>query len=96
MEFESKEYLKELGFVERQTFWHNFKIQNADQTGFYVLDLYLPGVGLNIECDGEPWHKQMGDADIKDFRRDIWLRFLGIKTIRVGSVEELKGVLNGE
>ena len=91
-ELDIKAYLESLGFVERRTYWHNFRLQNPEQTGYYTLDFYLPTLNLIVENDGKIFHGQMGNTDLKDKVRDNWLRFLGIKTIRIHKIEELKEV----
>lgn len=96
LELDVKAFLERMGFIQQKTFWHNFKIQNPTQTGFFILDIYLPYLNLNIECDGEPWHGPMGNTDLKDIVRDTWLKFLGIQTIRIQKLEQLEEVFNGK
>lgn len=83
MELETRKILDDLGYRERLDYWHNYKLSNPQQSGYYELDFLFPRERIVIEVDGEVWHNQMGDADMKDKYRDLWLNTLGFKVFRV-------------
>lgn len=45
----------------------------------YILDFAIPDLKIDIECDGEPWHKDGNDHDRK---RNWYLRNQGWKILR--------------
>jgi len=81
-ERKAKSLLESIGIKERVHYLHNFKIQNKEQTGYYSIDMFffLPKVAL--EFDGSVWHGKMGNAHSKDYRKDEWLKSLGIRVVR--------------
>ena len=50
--------------------------------GPYIVDFYLPGHNLIIECDGDYWHSLPGRKE-KDQKRDRWLRGHGYEVLRL-------------
>lgn len=60
-----------------------FKFRRQHPIGIYALDFYCPKLKLCIEVDGE----QHLDRVTQDKRRDDFLLELGIKTIRIPSLE---------
>jgi len=62
-----KGILEKLGFIEKIHYYHNYKLQNPFQTGYYSLDFFIPRLKLVIEVDGRIWHKAyypLGDTKI--------------------------------
>jgi len=84
LELICKGIFEELGFKEREHYWHNYKIQNEMQNGYFSFDfLFLkPSFGI-IEADGEIWHHTFDGSEEKDERRDKWLSTLGFPTLRL-------------
>lgn len=80
----TKQVLETIELRGRKDWFHNFKIQNPEQNNVFELDFFLPDYCLDIENDGDIYH-QIGDADIKDLRRDEWLKRIGIRTLRLVS-----------
>jgi len=63
-------------------YYHNYKIHNEQQTGFFSLDFLLPrqekiSVPVVIEVNPKIWHSSMGDADIRDRRKLNHIQSLG-------------------
>lgn len=99
-EIDVNETLTTLGLVENVDYWHNYKLQNSTQSGYYSLDFFFPRLRLVVECDGSIFHGMMGDKDLKDAVRDNWLKKLGYTVLRLkdtseASILKLEAVLNG-
>jgi len=81
-----KSIFDDMGFILGRDYWHNFKLQNEYQTGYYSLDFFFPRERIVIECDPRIWHSKMGNREEADKRRDAWLRALGYRTYRLRSL----------
>jgi len=81
-----KAIFDDMGFILGRDYWHNFKLQNEYQTGYYSLDFFFPRERIVIECDPRLWHSKMGNREKADRKRDAWLRFLGYRTYRLRSL----------
>jgi len=58
---------------------HKYKIIN-DKNYYWEMDVAIPEIKLNIEYDGEYWHKNNRD---RDYKRDLFLISKGWKIIRI-------------
>ncbi len=58
---------------------HKYKIIN-DKNYYWEMDVAVPEIKLNVEYDGEYWHK---NNRIRDFKRDLFLINKGWKIIRI-------------
>lgn len=50
--------------------------------GRYIVDIYIPGCSLVIECDGDYWHS-LPESQKRDRRKDAWLRRHGYQVVRL-------------
>ena len=81
-ELEFKELLDQNGLVEGKDYLHNYKVQNEKQNGYYSIDfLFLTTPPTAVELSPSIWHNKMGNCDIKDLRREAWLRKLGFRVL---------------
>lgn len=60
--------------------------QTQYRIGKYSLDLALPKIRMDIECDGEIWHNTP-QAIIKDQKRDAFMMERGWKVLRFSDTE---------
>ena len=88
-ELRIKKLLNRLGFRLNEDFYHNFKIQNESQTGYYSLDFFFPKARVVLEVSPDIWHGKIGDAQKKDKRKHSWLTSLGFTVVTLDS-EKLK------
>jgi len=88
-----KEILDGMGLVLGANYYHNYKLQNESQTGYYSLDFILPEHKIVLECDPKLWHGKMGRKVEADKKRDVWLRRLGFTTYRLRSLLKNKHAL---
>jgi hypothetical protein len=84
-----RDELIKMGFIEGQSFIHQHRIfgylGKRGQRVYYWLDLFIPSLLLDIEADGEIWHRFF-DMKARDRRRDSILRKrYGIKVVRLSS-----------
>lgn len=88
LEIQMRNILESLDLRLNEDFFHNFKLNNKEQNGYFALDFLLPDFKRVIECDGSVWHDSLGDeVKKKDARRDKWLERLGFETIRFDDEE---------
>lgn len=80
----ARDLLQSVGIKVGKNYFHNFKIQNKEQNGYFSLDMLFPLIRVDLEFDGDIWHK-IGDASLKDIKRDKWLEELGIRVVRLNS-----------
>lgn len=76
--------------VSEKHFWEavrkrriGFVCKRQVPVGPYFLDFYFPEASLCVETDGE----QHLDREVRDARRDEYLRTVGIKTIRIPTLD---------
>lgn len=84
-----RDELVKMGFVEGRSFLHQHRVfgyhGKRGQPVYYWLDLYIPSLFLDIEADGEIWHRFF-DMKARDRRRDSTLRRrYGIQVLRLNS-----------
>lgn len=89
LEEKMRKMLESLGLEMDKDFYHNWKLNNEDRSGYFTLDFLLPDYKKVIECDGVVWHESLGNVEEKDKRRDKWLKRLGFDTLRFDN-EELR------
>ena len=87
-----KGILERIGLQEKVHYWHNWKLHNREQTGYFELDFFIPRLRLVIEVDGEIWHR-IDNSQEKDSRRDRWLREIGYTVVRI-STRDIRERLN--
>ena len=58
---------------------HKYKIIN-DKNYYWEMDIAIPEIKLNVEYDGEYWHK---NNRIRDSKKDLFLVANGWKIIRI-------------
>jgi len=99
-----KKILDKMGFREKEDYWHDYKLHNAQQSQYYALDFYLPDLSLAIEVSPSIWHKNLGNVEEKDKRKKAWLYRMGIHTAviddallgsRKGSKARLREAIEG-
>lgn len=78
-----------MGLVEGESFLHQHRLLAylgaRGQRVYYRLDIFIPSLRLDIEADGEIWHRFF-DSKARDRRRDsILRRRYGIKVLRLSS-----------
>jgi len=76
-------------FLRKKTL--NFRFRRQYALGPYILDFYCPEVKVCVEVDGQIHRKK------QDSKRDAFLANLGIRTIRIPSIElfsNLEGALD--
>ncbi len=86
-EIKLRKILENLGLKLKKDFFHNYKLQNSNQTGYYSLDFLLPKQRLVIEINGSLWHEYLDGVKEKDLERDKWLNNLGFQVLRIKSEE---------
>lgn len=62
------------------------------QIGPYIVDFFLPNLGMVIECDGDYWHSLPRIRE-KDIKKDSYLKELGFEVIHF-SENEIRNNLN--
>lgn len=51
--------------------------------GPYMVDVFVPSLGLVIECDGEYWHR---NTKVRDEKRDAYMTARGYRVLRVSEL----------
>ena len=82
LEQQLKNILDEIGYQEGVDYFPGFSISS------YLLDFAFPSLRLDIEADGEYWHKNRRDQDQK---RDEYLKNCGWVVLRFNE-KDLKDV----
>ena len=87
-EIELRDILTARGMVEGEHYYHNYMLQNSAQDAFYKIDfLFLITPPLVIELDS--WWHIIGDNEQRDSRKDSFIKELGWKIFRSGSIQEI-------
>jgi very-short-patch-repair endonuclease len=60
----------------------NIRYETQKPIGRYIVDIYIPGFNLIVECDGDYWHS-LPERKKHDQKRNAWLRSQGYKIIRL-------------
>lgn len=83
LEMKMRSILESMNLELEEDYWHNFKLHNEDQSGYFAIDFLFPDYRLVAEVDGSIWHEGLGEpVKDKDDRRDAWLKKLGFEIIR--------------
>src|SRR5688572_9137904 len=62
---------------------HGLRFRRQHPLGPFVIDFFCDSAKLAVEVDGQQhW---LGDNPLRDIERDEWLRFRGVRTVRLSA-----------